>query len=103
VKTNSVGERKLPADVQVSLYRIAQELLNNAVKHARATLAVITLRMGDTVRMNIVGDGIGFDPSTISSDHFGLKITREHAETIDAKFSIYSELSVGTQVSVMWR
>ena len=84
------------------LYRIAQEALNNIVKHAQATQAVITLRLGDTVRLTVADDGAGFDPSTVTADHLGLKIMRERAANMGAKFTIYSEPSEGTQISVLW-
>ena len=96
------GGRKLPADVQVGLYRIAQEALNNVVKHAGASEAVVTLRMGDVVRLTVADNGKGFDPSAVTADHLGLKIMRERAETIGAKLSVYSEPGEGTQISAVW-
>jgi PAS domain S-box-containing protein len=96
------GERKLPADVQVGLYRIAQEALNNVVKHAKASEAVITLRMGEIVRLTVADSGKGFDPSIVTADHLGLKIMRERADAIGAKLSIYSDPGEGTQISVVW-
>jgi PAS domain S-box-containing protein len=94
--------RKLPGDVQVGLYRIAQEALNNVVKHAKATQAVVALRLGEAVRLTVADDGTGFDPSTVAADHLGLRIMRERAEAIGARFSVYSEPGAGTQVSVVW-
>jgi PAS domain S-box-containing protein len=102
IQLNSEGERKLAPDVQVALYRIAQETLNNVVKHAKATQAMVTLRLGGTVRLTVADNGTGFDPSTVTADHLGLKIMRERAEAIDAKLSIYSEPGEGTQISVIW-
>jgi PAS domain S-box-containing protein len=96
------GDCKLPGEVQVGLYRIAQEALNNVVKHARANQAIVTLWMYDGVRLTIADDGAGFDPGTVTADHLGLKIMRERAEAIGAKFSLYSEPGEGTQVSVTW-
>jgi PAS domain S-box-containing protein len=97
------GSLKIPADVQVGMYRIAQEALNNVVKHAKASEAVMTLRLGETVRLTIADNGKGFDPTTVTADHMGLKIMRERAEAIGARFSIYSEPDEGTQVSVVWK
>lgn len=88
--------------MQVSLYRIAQEALNNVVKHAKASQAVVTLRVGESVRMTVADNGAGFDPSTVTSDHLGLKIMRERAEAIGARLLVYSEPGEGTQVSVIW-
>jgi len=100
---DSGSGHKLPADVQVGLYRIAQEALNNVVKHARASEAAITLRTGDVVRLTVADNGKGFDPAQVTADHLGLKIMRERAETIGAKISIYSEPGEGTQITIIWQ
>jgi len=93
-------KQKLPGDVQVGLYRLAQEALNNVVKHSRASQAIVTLRIGDSIRLTVADNGVGFDPSKVTADHLGLKIMRERAEALGAKFRIYSEPGEGTQVSV---
>ena len=97
------GERKLPAEVQVGLYRIAQESLNNIVKHARATQAVVTLYTSDTVRLTIADNGVGFDPGMVKPDHIGLRIMRERAESIGADFKVASQSGEGTQISIIWQ
>ncbi len=102
IQISAEGERKLPADVQVGLYRLAQEALNNVVKHAKATQAVVTLRLGETVRLTVADNGAGFDPGAVTADHLGLRIMRERAEAIGAQLNIYSEPGEGTQVSVLW-
>jgi PAS domain S-box-containing protein len=102
IQISAEGERKLPADVQVGLYRLAQEALNNVVKHAKATQAVVTLRLGEAVRLTVADNGAGFDPDIVTADHLGLRIMRERAEAIGAQLSIYSEPGEGTQVSVLW-
>jgi PAS domain S-box-containing protein len=100
---DAAGGTRLPADVQVGLYRIAQEALNNVVKHAKATQAVVTLRQGETVRLTVADNGAGFDPGAVTADHLGLKIMRERAEAIGAKLTIYSEPGDGTQISAVWQ
>jgi signal transduction histidine kinase len=97
------GERKLPPDVQVALYRIAQEALNNMVKHSKASQAMVVLRLGEQVRLSITDNGAGFDPTSVTADHLGLKIMCERSEAIRAKFSLYSEPGEGTQVTVTWQ
>jgi signal transduction histidine kinase len=97
------GQRTLPPDVQVALYRIVQEALNNIVKHARATQALVTLRLGEAVRLTVVDNGAGFDPSTVTADHLGLKIMRERAEAAGAKLTLYSEPGEGSQITVFWQ
>ena len=61
------GDRELPADVTLTLYRIAQEALNNVIKHAEATRVDITLlNQPDRVELHIRDDGRGFDPQAHS-------------------------------------
>ena len=97
------GERALPPDVQVAFYRIAQEALNNVVKHSKASQAAVMLRLGEQVRLSITDNGTGFDPSTITADHLGLKIMCERSDAIGAKFNLYSEPGEGAQVTVTWQ
>ena len=97
------GECKLPPDVQIALYRTAQEALNNAVKHSKASQATVDLRLGEQVRLNITDNGSGFDPAGVTADHLGLKIMRERAEAIGAKFNLYSEPGEGTQITITWQ
>ncbi len=96
------GDRPLPPDVQLMLYRITQEALNNVVKHARASQAVVQLRLGPSVRLTIADTGAGFDPSAVTADHLGLRIMRERAEAVGARVTLYSEPGAGTQITVVW-
>jgi nitrate/nitrite-specific signal transduction histidine kinase len=103
IDVSVAGQRKLPPDVQVGLYRITQEALNNVVKHSKATQAVVTLRLHETVRLSVADDGCGFEPSEVPPDHLGLKIMRERAEAIGARIAIQTEPGEGTQVTVTWK
>jgi signal transduction histidine kinase len=96
------GRQKLPPDLQIGLYRITQEALNNIIKHARATQATVSLHINEKVCLSIVDNGNGFDPACVSPDHLGLKIMRERAEAIGAEFSVYSAPGQGTQIFVSW-
>jgi signal transduction histidine kinase len=102
IQFNSSGNKILPADVQIGLYRITQEALNNIVKHSKATQASVTLYLGGTVQLSIVDNGIGVDLGLITADHLGLKIMCERAEAIGAKLKIESAPNRGTQISVSW-
>ena len=73
------GARKLPADLQIGLYRITQEALNNIIKHAKATQATVTLHLNESVYLSICDNGSGFDLTSITPDHLGLKIMCERA------------------------
>ncbi len=97
------GQRYLPPDVQVALYRITQEALNNVAKHASASRAAVILRYQPTgVMLHISDDGRGFTLEQTLPDSLGLSIMRERAEAIGAQLRIESEPAEGTQVMVVW-
>jgi len=57
-----LADARLPDHIEIALYRIAQECLQNVVKHAKATNAKLTFSVGDEhVRLEIVDNGMGFD------------------------------------------
>ena len=91
----------LPDDVQMTLYRITQESLNNIAKHAEAdTVHIELFSEKDTVTLCIKDNGKGFDPATIPADHFGVAIMRERAESIGATLEINSIPGKGTCISI---
>lgn len=104
----------LPPDVHIALYRIAQEALNNAVKHARATEVTVYLYCASVpvaghagteprpVEMRVRDDGRGFDAGSVPHDHLGLDIMRERAESVGALLTITSMPGQGTEVQVLW-
>jgi GAF domain-containing protein len=96
--------RPVPAAAQVALYRIAQEALNNVVKHAQARRAAVTLEYeaNGGVRLRLEDDGRGFDSSVIPSGHLGVSIMRERAEAIAATFQLTSAPNDGTSIEVYW-
>jgi signal transduction histidine kinase len=97
------GQRKLPVDVKVALYRIAQESLNNVAKHAGATQATVSLQFQpDRVNLRIRDDGSGFDVESVPPDSLGLGIMRERAQAIGAALNIDSQVGRGTEVEVQW-
>jgi ligand-binding sensor domain-containing protein/signal transduction histidine kinase len=105
------GGCDLPSNVQVALYRIAQEALNNVARHAQASRAWVSLHCssaadgenrGKAVMLSIRDNGRGFDPDGVSPDHLGLGIMRERAEAVGAMLTIESAPERGTEVSVLW-
>jgi signal transduction histidine kinase len=97
------GERKLPPEVQVALYRIAQESLNNIIKYARPTQIDVLLSLSNSgVHLEINDNGLGFDLAKTRPNSLGLRIMRERAEAIGAEWCIHSAPGQGTQVSVTW-
>jgi PAS domain S-box-containing protein len=94
----------LPPEVQVALYRIAQEGLNNVAKHAQAQHARLALhyQAGGALDLRIGDDGIGFDPAHIPAGHLGIGIMRERAQAIGASLHVDSLPDQGTRVVVQW-
>jgi len=98
------GERDLPPEVKVALYRITQETLNNVAKHSGASRAAVILRyQPERVMLHIGDDGRGFKLADTPPDSLGLSIMRERAEAIGADLRIESEPREGTQVFVTWQ
>lgn len=99
------GECVLPEDVHISFYRIAQESLNNVVRHSIAhEVSIVLICDVDSVELMVKDDGCGFDPhQLLSGEHLGLKIMQERAEQIGAQLLIQSQIDEGTTVEVMWQ
>ena len=99
--TDEIGP--LPGEVQVALYRLCQEALNNVAKHSGAGQVAIELR-GDAgvVEVSIRDDGRGFDPEKISSGHFGLSMMHERAAAIGAAVSVASRPGQGAAITIRW-
>ena len=92
---------RLPPQVEVGLFRIAQEALNNVAKYARASEAEIELSDdGEFMRMTLTDDGVGFDPQTVFADttHWGFAIMRERARALGATLEIQSAPNAGTKI-----
>src|SRR5207245_3918537 len=97
------GEGELPPHVQIALYRVAQEALNNIAKHAGASRVSICLsyRPGG-VALTVRDDGRGFDPAAVSGEHLGVAIMRERAEAVGGALEVASQPGDGTRVAVVW-
>ncbi len=94
----------LPNDVKGDLFRIAQEAIQNALKHAEATRIDVGLsQRGGTVVLTVTDDGRGFDDSKAAGaaeSHFGLLGMRERAAGIGAAFRLASRPGKGTTIEV---
>jgi len=99
-------ERRLSHDVELSLYRIAQEALNNVIKHSKATRADLKITFeASVINVEVADNGIGFtvpnSPTEFApSGHFGLLGVHERADLIGAKLEIESALGKGTSLKV---
>ena len=96
-----LGEHRLPAELETTLYRIVQEALTNIVKHADATkVSVLLVRREGSVTAVIEDDGRGFDPRNTREDRLGLLGMRERAELHDGRLKIEAAEGSGTTLVV---
>ena len=87
----------LPAHVATSVYRIAQEALQNVVKHAEAATAWLRLQNhGDTITLEIADGGKGFNPTSPTGTGYGLPGMRERAELLGGTLEVRSHPAQGT-------
>ncbi|UXA14678.1 GAF domain-containing sensor histidine kinase [Mycobacterium sp. SMC-8] len=100
-----LDDTRLPDHIELALYRIAQECLQNVVKHAHASLARLVFRVDDnTARLEIADDGVGFDTfeHPLGSDEmggYGLLSMAERAEIVGGRLNIRSRPGSGTTVT----
>jgi signal transduction histidine kinase len=105
-----IDDRAFPLDAQMQLFRILQEALSNARKHAGADCVWVSFEKGDgpSVRMRVRDDGRGFDLPAAGQagapqapdGHFGLRFMGERAEQLGAGLRIESAPGQGTCVDV---
>ena len=95
-------DRKFPPNVEMNVFRIAQECLANIRKHSQADVVrfLLSFRKGDYTLL-IEDDGVGFDESKIAPEggsHLGLNILRDRANQIGGHLDIESEPGEGTRI-----
>ncbi len=96
---------ELPKPVDLAMFRIAQEALNNVAKHSNADHVEIAVkRVNGLATLSVRDNGVGFDPRRIDASNngagWGLLIMRERAEAVGAGFSLHAEPDAGVQVLV---
>jgi signal transduction histidine kinase len=96
--------RPIPSNIEHTLFRIGQEAITNAVKHARASRIEVEIEFNPgSIILSVRDNGAGFDPlsvPSISKGHFGIAGMRERAEGIGGTFSIKSDAKDGSEISV---
>jgi signal transduction histidine kinase len=99
-------EQRLPQDIEIGLFRIAQEGIWNVERHSKATELIVTMTLTRAeARLNISDNGIGFTTSPAlgslyTTGKLGLLGMYERAELIGGKFDIKTELNKGTTISI---
>lgn len=96
---------RLPAESEIVLYRIVQESLQNAHKHARGAAVHVTIAARQNqIVLQIRDEGPGFDPRAVARragrESWGLTSMRERAELIGASFHVVTRPGHGTEVTV---
>jgi signal transduction histidine kinase len=98
------GDQHLPSNVEEGLYRITQEALNNIVKHAQTSQAVISVQVGSNSRLVlcIEDHGVGFDPARTQPmpGHLGLTSISERVQALGGSLLIDSQPGRGTRLTV---
>lgn len=108
VEVTGDGELEaLPAGINSTLFRIAQEAINNIVRHSKAASAEISLKCSpDQVVLTVMDDGVGFDPNSVrenalQTQHLGLLGMRERAELVGGSIKLTSEPGKGSQIQIV--
>jgi signal transduction histidine kinase len=96
---------ELSTSLAMPLFRITQEALDNAARHAQAhRVSIELLEKKQHIRLSIADDGIGFKPDQIKQPRgnsgWGLWIMQQRAESIGGKFRIHSQPGKGTNLSI---
>lgn len=108
VKFCKVGkEQRLEQDVELAMYRIAQEAINNVVHHSQTKHAILHITFNDQqVKLEISDDGVGFRMHKSATDFtprglFGLLGIRERSDLIGARLVIQTDIGKRTRLSVL--
>lgn len=101
VRVKSIGEHPLSVRIEASLYRMAQEALNNIAQHADAKKVLIELTSTPQyVQLVVENDGRGFDPENVREDRYGLIGLNERAHLLGGSFAIESAPDHGTRLEI---
>jgi two-component system sensor histidine kinase DegS len=99
-------ERRLPAHLELAIFRVLQEAINNCARHANAKLVHISLQSDNgSFEATIQDDGVGFDVSSIAqptsdSSPLGLLGMRERASLLGGNLEVFSKPGIGTSVKL---
>jgi len=99
-------EQRLSHEVELAYYRIAQEALNNVVRHSQAKHADLHISFGEgEIELEVSDNGIGFNMPKSPTDfapngHFGLLGIRERADLIGASLEVESAPGKGTKLTI---
>ena len=91
----------LDPEDELHVYRIIQEAMSNAVRHAHAKHIRIDFSSdGRTLSIEVEDDGSGFDPSKVEEHGLGFAGMRERASIVRGSFDVRSQPGVGTRIAL---
>jgi signal transduction histidine kinase len=99
--------KPVSSDLKVILFQSVRELLTNVAKHAQArSVRVLTLREGNSIRIEVKDDGVGFNPKILNqkitkNEGFGLFNLKERLRHLRGKLEVSSTVGQGTSVTIM--
>ena len=100
VSDRAQGAKELRLEAALALYRIAQEALNNVLKHSHAKSVEIDVsEAGQDVVLTVTDDGDGFDPAAMRRGRLGMTTMRERAEAAGGKLNIEAAPGRGTRLT----
>lgn len=97
------GEKNLPIDIELAIFRIIQEALANVAWHSQAlNVDLVFIYKPESLILTIRDDGKGFDPIHIRKNAMGLSSMHERANLIGAEFSVHSVIEHGTRIMLKY-
>ena len=98
--TTDLQQRTDFGDFTPGLFRIVQEALHNASRHANASRVRIEIENEPSIRVAVCDNGDGFDPALVHGDHLGLSIMAERATELGGQLRVQSAEGEGTTIEV---
>jgi signal transduction histidine kinase len=96
---NQLSFENLPLDNQLNIFRILQELLNNSVRHGKATEANILFKRANNKNVCMFSDnGIGFDSTIVQANGIGMKNIESRVEFLNGQLEVSSKINEGIKV-----
>lgn len=86
--------------LEITIYRLCQESLNNILKYAEATQIDIKIYIKDQIQLHIIDNGKGFDP-TINKKGFGIQGMKERVTILGGEFDLFSAPQQGTKIHII--
>lgn len=95
------GNQPLSPRIEIGVYRLAQEAITNANRHAKSPHLTLTLRCTlEMLTLTVIDDGVGFDAMAVPNGRFGLIGMNERVKLLDGQMTIESGSGMGTRLHI---